>query len=106
MDPSQITGAASSYARKYALNGLFAIDDTKDADTVAPEPQKQPEQSAKVVDLTNHIKKEVARLTDDFKDTDSLVDIYKTLGVENFNQILNATPQTKEMILNQLEDMK
>lgn len=32
MDESQITGAASSYARKYALNGLFCIDDTKDAD--------------------------------------------------------------------------
>jgi hypothetical protein len=30
--PAQITGASSSYARKYALNGLFAIDDTKDAD--------------------------------------------------------------------------
>jgi hypothetical protein len=34
MDAAQITGAASSYARKYALNGLFAIDDTKDADTM------------------------------------------------------------------------
>lgn len=33
-DESQITGAASSYARKYALNGLFGIDDTKDADTM------------------------------------------------------------------------
>lgn len=33
MDESQITGATSSYARKYALNGLFAIDDTKDTDT-------------------------------------------------------------------------
>lgn len=33
MDDSQITGTASSYARKYALNGLFAIDDTKDADS-------------------------------------------------------------------------
>jgi len=33
MDSSQITGTASSYARKYALNGLFAIDDTKDADS-------------------------------------------------------------------------
>lgn len=32
MDESQITGSASSYARKYALNGLFCIDDTKDAD--------------------------------------------------------------------------
>lgn len=33
MDSSQVTGAASSYARKYALNGLYLIDDTKDADT-------------------------------------------------------------------------
>lgn len=33
MDASQATGATSSYARKYALNGLFCIDDTKDADT-------------------------------------------------------------------------
>ena len=33
MDGSQITGTASSYARKYCLNGLFLIDDTKDADT-------------------------------------------------------------------------
>ena len=50
MDDSQITGTASSYARKYALNGLFLIDDTKDADTdehakttnatAAKEPQK------------------------------------------------------------------
>lgn len=35
MDASQVTGATSSYARKYALNGLFNIDDTKDADTDA-----------------------------------------------------------------------
>lgn len=34
MDGSQVTGTASSYARKYALNGLLAIDDTKDADTL------------------------------------------------------------------------
>ena len=34
MDGSQVTGAASSYARKYALNGLLAIDDTKDADAL------------------------------------------------------------------------
>lgn len=48
MDESQITGAASSYARKYALNGLFCIDDTKDADTqehVAETPQAQPKRS-------------------------------------------------------------
>ena len=50
-DESQLTGAASSYARKYALNGLFCIDDTKDADalnvnkeyTQQPAPQQSPQ---------------------------------------------------------------
>ncbi len=40
MDASQITGASSSYARKYALNGMFLIDDTKDADSMEPEKPK------------------------------------------------------------------
>lgn len=42
MDGSQITGTASSYARKYALNGLFLIDDTKDADTDEYKQQNSP----------------------------------------------------------------
>lgn len=46
MDASQITGAASSYARKYALNGLFAIDDTKDADTTDNTEKKTPAKKA------------------------------------------------------------
>jgi len=37
MDSSQVTGASSSYARKYALNGLFLIDDVKDSDTTNTE---------------------------------------------------------------------
>lgn len=41
MDSAQITGAASSYARKYALNGLFAIDDTKDPDTYEDKPKRK-----------------------------------------------------------------
>lgn len=45
MDAAQITGSASSYARKYALNGLFAIDDTKDAD--ATNTHEVPTQSEK-----------------------------------------------------------
>lgn len=53
MDGSQLTGSASSYARKYALNGLFAIDDIKDSDYTnqfgkepqAPQPQYQAPQS-------------------------------------------------------------
>lgn len=43
MNEAQLTGSTSSYARKYALNGLFAIDDTKDADVVV-----SPEEAAKV----------------------------------------------------------
>ena len=43
MDDSQITGTASSYARKYALNGMFNIDDTKDADTQPPPKKPAPE---------------------------------------------------------------
>lgn len=46
MDDSQITGTASSYARKYALNGLFAIDDTKDADTDAYKQQTSGSQTS------------------------------------------------------------
>ena len=51
MGASQITGAASSYARKYAVNGLFAIDDTKDADSLPPDdkPDKPPAKSNKKV---------------------------------------------------------
>ena len=41
MDSSQLTGATSSYARKYALNGLFCIDDNKDADTMDNSTTKQ-----------------------------------------------------------------
>ena len=40
MDDSQITGAASSYARKYALCGLLAIDDNKDVDALPPEDKR------------------------------------------------------------------
>lgn len=47
MDASQVTGATSSYARKYALNGLLAIDDTKDADTMdnSKKPVQQTQES-------------------------------------------------------------
>jgi hypothetical protein len=51
-DASQITGAASSYARKYALNGLFLIDDTKDADSdesEASKPSQSPQKAATAV---------------------------------------------------------
>lgn len=62
MDASQITGATSSYARKYALNGLFAIDDTKDADATnkgqdEPKPAKATAQPA----FTDEIRQALAK---------------------------------------------
>tara|TARA_R110000851_G_C12762546_1_gene533239 strand:- start:38 stop:571 length:534 start_codon:yes stop_codon:yes gene_type:complete len=45
MDDSQITGTASSYARKYALNGLLCIDDSKDADSMDNSDNKQASKS-------------------------------------------------------------
>lgn len=53
-DVAQLTGTASSYARKYALNGLFALDDTKDADAIPPA-QQQAEKS------TNNAKQQAAK---------------------------------------------
>ena len=46
MDGSQVTGASSSYARKYALNGLFCIDDTADSDTTNQGDDKAPQKAA------------------------------------------------------------
>ena len=46
MDAAQITGAASSYARKYALNGLFCIDDTKDPDAMNDHGRGKPQVKA------------------------------------------------------------
>ena len=53
MDDSQITGSASSYARKYALNGLFAIDDTKDADATNDHGKKPITQTKKTSPLAH-----------------------------------------------------
>lgn len=62
MDGSQITGTASSYARKYALNGLLAIDDTKDADTDEHGKQTgEPDDTPRGV-LAQKVKKEKAQM--------------------------------------------
>lgn len=61
MDESQITGSASSYARKYALNGLLAIDDVKDADGMKPEKETGKEEKSKtlaIVDIFKMIDKQ------------------------------------------------
>jgi len=53
MDGSQITGAASSYARKYALNGLFLIDDVNDSDS-----EEDEEEKLKLMNELNHLVEE------------------------------------------------
>lgn len=66
MDASQITGTASSYARKYALNGLFAIDDTKDADTMDNRQKAEPNPEAKELAKVKAQLKQ-AKTTDEIK---------------------------------------
>lgn len=71
MSESQITGTASSYARKYALNGLFLIDDTKDADTDAYHEQttgEKPKEEPKIAAATvkaNEVKRLLVKVTGD-----------------------------------------
>ena len=71
MSESQITGTASSYARKYALNGLFLIDDTKDADTdeyhdqTTDEKQKEDPKVAAAKAKANDVKKLLMKISGD-----------------------------------------
>ena len=91
-DGSQITGTASSYARKYALNGLFLIDDTKDADTdefhrttqengqktnVATQPNQPP---AKKIALTQKIVDEKLKFILEQTDTETVKNIWLNLS--------------------------
>lgn len=54
MDGSQITGASSSYARKYALNGLFAIDDNADSDTTNDGQHQEAQQQTQTQQTASH----------------------------------------------------
>jgi hypothetical protein len=87
MDGSQITGTASSYARKYALNGLFNIDDTKDADTDEFTKQTQQDESEKKISKVQE---------------NALYDLIKNRGVENDHVIATL----KELGYNKLADIK
>lgn len=85
MDGSQITGTASSYARKYALNGLFCIDDTKDADTDEFKKQQENEPNKK-----NEVKKIDIKLIDSIKELAcTYAEIKKGNEVELLNYYLN-----------------
>ena len=75
LDGSQLTGVSSSYARKYALNGLFLIDDTKDADT--DEFQKQTSEEKFVT------KAQIKKLGELVDDIPAMLNYYKIDKIEN-----------------------
>lgn len=79
MDGSQITGASSSYARKYALNGMFMIDDTKDSDSTNTYGKDKTEQE-KVKDFLNSRNGMIERLSEYVKG-DKLERMLKNYGV-------------------------
>lgn len=103
MDEAQITGSASSYARKYALNGLFAIDDTKDADatsTHADEPKEG--QKGKVVYMTPEQLSDLTQLCEvTHSDIEKLTAYYK---VKSFSQV--PYDKAKAALLAKLEKIQ
>jgi hypothetical protein len=80
MDQSQITGTASSYARKYAMNGLFAIDDTKDADT------DEHANQTKEVKEPKATKQQIDQIKELFKDT-QIPSLLKRANVKKIEDI-------------------
>ena len=84
MDSSQITGTASSYARKYALNGLFAIDDTKDADTMDNRQKVEP----------NPATKELAKVKAQLKQAKTADEIKNVLSLYLYSELKE---QVKEL---------
>ena len=75
LDSSQLSGVSSSYARKYALNGLFLIDDTKDADT--DEFQKQTTEKKLIT------KTQIKKLGELVEDIPAMLNYYKVDKIEN-----------------------
>ena len=92
MDDSQITGTASSYARKYALNGLLAIDDTKDADT--DEHTAQRNKPVKTLKADPSISQSIHACTN----IDELKAVWKGLSLEQREAHLDVFAEVKERI--------
>lgn len=94
MDDSQITGTASSYARKYALNGLFLLDDTKDADTDEfHEETKKKAESVKDKKATKEQIEEIKKLTPEEKVLNAMLGYYQVKKLEDLTET-----QAKEAI--------
>lgn len=95
MSAAQITGSASSYARKYALNGLFCIDDTKDDDfnnTHGKDDKKQPQAEQPVNTELIPVLEEINKATDK-KQLDAIYLKYECF--QKNNEFLKALTQKK-----------
>ena len=88
MSSAQVTGATSSYARKYALNGLFCIDDTKDADTDEYAKQGNREQEKPSTDTKKATDKQIEMIMKLYEGKEeklqALLDMYKVSGLRDF----------------------
>ncbi len=84
MDGSQVTGASSSYARKYALNGLFAIDDTKDSDITAKYQKITTAQAKELFKAAGNDESKVKRVLEKYQYKSSL-----DISVHDYNTILS-----------------
>lgn len=82
MDLAQITGSVSSYARKYALNGMFAIDDTKDSDATNTHGKEIPSSNQSKSTLSD---KQVARLIAIAKSAGQSLDVIKKVAKKDYN---------------------
>lgn len=99
MDESQITGTASSYARKYALNGLFLIDDSKDADTneyrnvqqkpLTPEAMGMKKASQVKSRFSDQETAEMKKWADGTFTPDELAKVKASLNGENWSEAFN-----------------
>jgi len=93
MDASQITGSTSSYARKYALNGLFCIDDVKDSDSndnQGDEQQKAEEQQKQIaVQKISDVKVKalISRCESDGVDTKNILKLYKVNSLAELTEL-------------------
>jgi hypothetical protein len=93
MDDSQITGTASSYARKYALNGLFAIDDTKDADT-----DEHKHQASKPEKLVVELDQNIVAQFESCGSLDELREVWEGLKPEQRNVYAEVKNQAKKRL--------
>lgn len=75
MDESQVTGSSSSYSRKYALNGLFCIDDTRDADTM--DNTEKPKKAKEKANIADALKKIAERAKKQGLSADDMKEIMK-----------------------------